>query len=150
MQVHFQIVCNMWQFFSIYGTRNLRNQHTYMYCIHLVIFSGYLGLAVWCGVSHCVEDVYSWAVQFGDGMLSPWHLFHIRSFSYVHIVTCTSVYCSSNIKCTNVFYCTKATWSFNQFVMLPVGNHCYHTCFSWLQPKHSTNIFSYTGSDCCR
>ena len=78
------------------GTRNLRNQHTYMYCvrwfIHLVIFSEPFRTCcmVWgfplLKIVWQLLDVYSWSVQFGDGMVSPWLLFHIRSFSYVHVV----------------------------------------------------------------
>jgi hypothetical protein len=83
------------------GTRNLRNQHTYMYCvkwfIHLVIFSG--PIRTWCGVSHCVEDrVAISRCLFLVSSVRRWNGVSLTFIPYPFFFICT---CSipSNKKC---------------------------------------------------
>jgi hypothetical protein len=80
------------------GTRNLRNQHNYCvrWFIHLTwLFcrGGHLGLAVWCGVSHCVEDrVATSRCLFLVISVRRWNVVSLTCIPYSFFFICTCSY----------------------------------------------------------
>lgn len=90
----------MWQFFfHICSEISETNIHTCIVSGYLstwLFFRGHLGLAVWCGVSHCVEDrVATSRCLFLVSSVRRWNGVSLTFIPYpfFFICTCSNVYC---------------------------------------------------------